>query len=438
MSACSKCGERPAAKNKIACRCCSNIYHWECTDISVSKIPDYNSGNLIWLCLTCSTKLESGAKKSGNSVNMKTDMAILNDIQATVQFISRQQAEFLKSLNDIKVDVESLKTNFSSQCIAVEDNTEKISALSETIQGLKLENQQLQMKMNKIDQAGRFNCLEVTGVPEPRGENVFVTVQLLGVALGAPSPDLSSVDDLSSVVGMTEAGRSFLTKLCRLEASVRTGRRGGENERTKERKNERTKERKNERTKERKNERTKERKNERTKERKNERTKERKNERTKERKNERTKERKNERTKERKNERTKERKNERTKERKNERTKERKNERTKERKNERTKERKNERTKERKNERTKERKNERTKERKNERTKERKNERTKERKNERTKERKNERTKERKNERTKERKNERTKERKNERKNGKTKEQKNERKNEKTKEQNIG
>ncbi|CAG9817218.1 unnamed protein product [Phaedon cochleariae] len=180
MSNCVICGERPSAKQKINCKCCSKAFHANCINVKDGHIPSYNSGEYIWLCDNCNSKVISNK----NQQSPVADSVTMSEIRDTLRALLDKQNHFIEKLEKHSTEIEQLKSKDIEHGAGIRENRENIEKLELQMKSVLEENNSLRQKCNKIQQSSMNNCLVVTGVPLPKNENVFLTTQLKGSALG--------------------------------------------------------------------------------------------------------------------------------------------------------------------------------------------------------------------------------------------------------------
>ena len=189
MSACGKgCNKRLIAKTKISCTACSKDFHHSCVGILEKDVTQFTSGEAIWLCELCKDKLPNNTNlNSSNGNNNNTDNLepTIANVFAIVQQILSEQKSFMNTLAKHDEEIIKLNEKCDAQQNKIDENNIDINELKNAVSILQTENEDLKHKLNETNQQSRLNCLEITGVPEPgRGENVFLTVQLVTSALG--------------------------------------------------------------------------------------------------------------------------------------------------------------------------------------------------------------------------------------------------------------
>ncbi|CAG9823012.1 unnamed protein product [Phaedon cochleariae] len=180
MSNCDNCGERPSAKQKINCKGCSKAFHANCIKIQESQIQAYSSGEFIWLCDICSDKVTS----SKNQLSPMADFETMSEIRDTLKAILDQQNHFIQKLEKHNTQINHLESKDLEHEAGIQENRENIEKLELKMKTIMEKNNILRQKCNKIQQNSMNNCLVVTGVPQPKNENVFLTTQFIGSALG--------------------------------------------------------------------------------------------------------------------------------------------------------------------------------------------------------------------------------------------------------------
>lgn len=163
MSAnCYQCRNKVSSKQKsLKCQGedCGNIIHTECSNLPL--------GNSNWLCNACAPRTTSLDAIMKEIKQLNADMS--RSIDACHEEIS-ENSSLMKNLNE-KID----------RCVSV------VEEIDNKCKALEKENQNLVKELNRQEQYSRLNCIEISGVPECKGENVYTTVtraaQIIGVSL---------------------------------------------------------------------------------------------------------------------------------------------------------------------------------------------------------------------------------------------------------------
>lgn len=192
---CTTCSGRAIAKQMVKCKICSNEFHHTCVNVDNEQLASYNSGTNIWICQTCSSKAISG-----NS-SKRSDEPTLAKVFDTIKEVLKKQDNLTNSFNDFRTEISELQTKVTTNSIDIEQVQhtckqleEKNTALEETIKNLLDENSKLKSRSIDNEKFLYANMLEITGVPEPKGENVMVSAQMVAYAVGFKL-DMSMVDN---------------------------------------------------------------------------------------------------------------------------------------------------------------------------------------------------------------------------------------------------
>lgn len=215
MSNCSKgCGKRLNLKTKITCKICNKDFHNGCVGISENDTAAYNTGDAIYLCDCCKKKAVNDLQTSNDTTGTSNNPTIA-DVFSTVTQILAEQKSFMATLEKHNKEISELKLENKIQQEDINENKNKICVLENSvsdiltesahlkasieeikisnqhsveyessINSLKEENTKLRVRLNESEKMANANCLEIIGVPEPRGENLIVTLQLVCAALG--------------------------------------------------------------------------------------------------------------------------------------------------------------------------------------------------------------------------------------------------------------
>lgn len=196
MSSCGACNSRMNSKKKVKCKLCAVENCNTCVGIEESQLINYHNGVNIWLCNSCMSKAlvvstASSSHNNDNAVAMsslctKMDQLLLkhdnlahtvSNFQKDISIVQNKLIEHDKTIDDNKHSIANNEVNLNVNMV-------KTDELEKCVRLLEEENLSLKAKLNDAEKQMNINSLEITGVPEPRGENIMVTVRQLCLALG--------------------------------------------------------------------------------------------------------------------------------------------------------------------------------------------------------------------------------------------------------------
>lgn len=197
-SNCGKCNGKLTAKSKmIKCNICDTDYHHNCVNINEKLLVDHHSGNSIWLCDKCKSKLIlDETEKIACNVDCDDHMPSMAAVYKVVKEILEQQKSLNTSFIKFQEDMAKINNKVTLNEENIKLNMEKNADNSNKIRLVEEENLNLKVKLNDAEKVLNLNSLEITGIPEPNGkENLLVTIRMLAMALGHNTFDTSMLDN---------------------------------------------------------------------------------------------------------------------------------------------------------------------------------------------------------------------------------------------------
>ncbi|XP_046666447.1 uncharacterized protein LOC124358200 [Homalodisca vitripennis] len=141
--------------------------------------------NSVWRCNSCnnerrkSMRLETSVQDG--KLTLEDMMKVLNDI--------REDQKATKQ--DFNTSYEALHVKLEENAQSLQSALQKIEEFSKRVVDLELENgnlkkkvDELEIRVDDMEQYSRRNCLEIQGIPEEKNENVLDIVKDVGRALG--------------------------------------------------------------------------------------------------------------------------------------------------------------------------------------------------------------------------------------------------------------
>ncbi|CAG9134340.1 unnamed protein product [Plutella xylostella] len=118
-------------------------------------------------------------------IGLKDEMSVLRLDQTKLEtHVSRIESTISQDINDIKQSIEfssQQQTSFDKRLSDLESNSKSYKLIEEKANSLEL-------KMNNLDQQSRHCNIEITNVPDKRGENLTLLIDKIGLAINFPIP----------------------------------------------------------------------------------------------------------------------------------------------------------------------------------------------------------------------------------------------------------
>lgn len=185
MSNCGVCMKvLKSNQTKLSCFDCKKNFHGVCLKMSKSDVDCIMSDDLVWRCDPCASTRRKSMRFDSQLAEGKLT---LDDIMAAVNEIKEGQKS-----NEI-----DFNKSFDNLCKKIEENSEviksqtnKINEFQGIVEKLTAENraliqkvEQLETRIEEIEQYSRSNAVEIHGVPHESTEDVVAVVQKVGEAL---------------------------------------------------------------------------------------------------------------------------------------------------------------------------------------------------------------------------------------------------------------
>lgn len=186
MSSCGSCTNRINPKQRVKCKSCSLDYCNSCVGVKDSLLSSYSTGTKIWLCNSCTSKIvvDNVPTKCEHGSDNTENILMLTNLCKKVDQLLAKQDNLEASIKVFQQDMSALKDKVNEHDTDINTNKQKTVTLERDVAALLKENRILKVKLNETEKLINMNCLEITDIPVPRGENLNVTVQLVGAALG--------------------------------------------------------------------------------------------------------------------------------------------------------------------------------------------------------------------------------------------------------------
>ncbi|CAG4957416.1 unnamed protein product [Colias eurytheme] len=199
---CTNCGKFYSSTTDGAkCTKCSNLFHKQCNNISPKSLL-----NGKWVCKICKNKnqksvenlhsqevgsadsFEDAPEHSDNNISclaqeIRLLRSELSSFRQEMSRISTVMAEYDKRLDSFEERLDRMECTLSES----QSHTQESSDLTKTINSLKL-------RLNDSEQYNLLNDVEITGVPEIKGENLLHLTVTLAQKIGLPLEDRDIVN----------------------------------------------------------------------------------------------------------------------------------------------------------------------------------------------------------------------------------------------------
>jgi hypothetical protein len=149
---------------------------------------------------------------------------IKNESQQSASDIAEIKREIVQFKEDINKSLDMCFNEINDCKVNISNNSKALNGIEHSMEVVKNENlllkktvSDLRRRLSAAEQYSRSNCLEIVGVPEVPGENVFMVVRQVASVLGFKLEDsmVDAVHRLSKNVARPSEPRSIIVKFCR-------------------------------------------------------------------------------------------------------------------------------------------------------------------------------------------------------------------------------
>lgn len=193
---CVICGKKISKRAfGLSCDMCEEFFHSKCANLNKERFAEIVDKDLEWNCDKCREKRrmkrisvynEEAAESSLSSSGDKNIVEDINSSYAAViselKKIAEAQKIFEKSLSTFSLLIDDLNDKircFESRMKVVDKLVDENIELKKTVTSLNC-------RLSEVEQCSRMNDVEISGIPERKGENLSLVMQSIGVAVNCP------------------------------------------------------------------------------------------------------------------------------------------------------------------------------------------------------------------------------------------------------------
>lgn len=168
---------------------CLNFFHSKCVNLNKQDLIRFKDPGSYWCCPSCRTT--SGINTSvvmGDEDNIES----VGDINTILNIMQSIQADIKSLHNKYDLVLDSVKfcsekiTTFEATLSKLNEKVNKIEKISNENSALKHEVNNLQTRVEQLEQYTRINNLEIQGVPEKPNENIYHILEKIGDGINCP------------------------------------------------------------------------------------------------------------------------------------------------------------------------------------------------------------------------------------------------------------
>lgn len=178
-----------ARHSKIECNECKFCFHGGCVNLSADDVTFITSQGEVWRCDPCSKErrrsMRAESELSKNDPKLTDVIALLQEMRAeNKEQIKVLEADLGKSVETCHEKIDELTNIIQKQNEALKVFEDKYSkTLQENVKLKKIINE-LEIRVDEMEQYSRSNTLEINGIVEQEHENVLEVVKAVGNGLG--------------------------------------------------------------------------------------------------------------------------------------------------------------------------------------------------------------------------------------------------------------
>lgn len=174
---CNKTFDRYPIKHVLQCSSCNLFYHTECTKVrNPEKLK--NVRRALWKCESCPDSDEEAAAEGGEEVaDLKTMLQSVMKKQDTLLSQNKDMMKKLQKMDNLEVLVREYKE-------ALDVKVEQLEAENKSLRSY---TEKLEERIEDLEQRSRICNIEITGLPETKGEDPVLAAAKIGETLGIPN-----------------------------------------------------------------------------------------------------------------------------------------------------------------------------------------------------------------------------------------------------------
>ena len=186
---CSTCKTNVTRVNSgVTCTSCNNTFHWNCGNVNDKVIREISSGIVKqWKCSLCD-------KRKSQPIVASTKLTILPSNEATsTPRVNNEATENSLTIQNINTVVNDMRSFFNEKFLELEQITRvlndyghRINDMEDNCKTLTFNTQNLDVRVDNLEQATLSNNLEISGVPLNHPEDLAGIVQKISIGISHP------------------------------------------------------------------------------------------------------------------------------------------------------------------------------------------------------------------------------------------------------------
>lgn len=187
MALCGVCENVCSDVNSIKCTVCDSCFHLHC--VKQDGVEKIKRSTRDWRCTSCRNKSSSqGSVKSGESTSEPLTKAFLIEV---MEGFKSEMSSMRKEISELSTSMQFVSDSLDSNNVIMDEIKKTLSEVQSENQALKASNQALSReveglreRLRSLEQYTRVNNVEISGVPETKGEHIMDLLVDVGAALG--------------------------------------------------------------------------------------------------------------------------------------------------------------------------------------------------------------------------------------------------------------
>lgn len=191
MALCGVCENECSDASSIKCTVCENCFHLHCVkNENEEKIKRSTKG---WKCNSCRNKssTQGSIKSNVSSSEPLTKEFLVKVMEGFKKEVFKEMLSVKAEVSELSTAVQFVSNLLDASNVLMDDIKKKLSEVQQENQVLKASNQSLNKevaglkeRMRNLEQYTRVNNIEISGLPETKGENIVDLVADVGAAIG--------------------------------------------------------------------------------------------------------------------------------------------------------------------------------------------------------------------------------------------------------------
>lgn len=191
MALCGVCENECSDASSIKCTVCEKHFHLHC--VKTENDEKIKRTTKDWKCTSCRKKssTQGSVKSTASTSDPLTKDFLVKVMEGFKAEMFNEMASTRSEVSELKTSVEFVTATLDTSNVLMEEIRKKLAELQNENKALKENNLSLNKevvslreRMRNLEQYTRVNNIEISGVPETRGENINDLLSDVGAALG--------------------------------------------------------------------------------------------------------------------------------------------------------------------------------------------------------------------------------------------------------------